>query len=336
MDIFAEATLLEILEGLRKISFDDMLFIYLLLIVIPALIILIYIASLFKKKAAMKFSNLAIIKKAAGQKRFRIRNNIATALFILILASLLVALADPHIPLKQEKEGVNVVLVIDVSGSMKAQDFKPNRIEAAKASAEILLENLKSKDNAGIVLFESGATTAAYLSPFKDKVIDKLRSVSAKDGKTAIGDGLSLGVDMAASIPNKKKVVILLSDGTNNAGVITPDEAVKFANINKIQVHTIGVGSDEPVALGRDWFGRTVYADPVDEGTLKAIAKATDGTYYKSVDEKTLGEIYSKIGENIEREKEPASIKDWFIALSVIFLILSLIIRYGPKRIISF
>jgi Ca-activated chloride channel family protein len=130
-------------------------------------------------------------------------------------------------PLENVKEGVNIVLVLDGSGSMAATDYTPTRLESAKNAAEILIESLEPNDHAGIVLFESGATTVSYLTPFKEKTLDDLSAIRQRDGATAIGDGLVLGVDMANSIPNKKKVVVLLSDGDHNAGVVTPNEAVQ-------------------------------------------------------------------------------------------------------------
>lgn len=287
-----------------------------------------------KKKHAIKFSHLGFIKSALGDKKHSKKSDMLFYLSLLVLALMIIGLSNPHIPLKQTKEGVNVVLVLDVSGSMKAQDYNPNRLESAKDSAEILLKSLNPKDHAGIVIFESGATTAAYLSPYKDKVIDKLRAISVKEGSTAIGDGLSLGIDMAASIPNKRKVVILLSDGVNNAGIISPTEAIGFAKANKIQVYTIGMGSDGKVVLGYDWMGNPQYAD-LDETTLKTIAQETGGKYFKSINSKTLNDIYDNISKDIEREKEEVNIKDWFFIASLISFLVYLYLRFGGKRIIQ-
>ena len=287
-----------------------------------------------KKHEAMKFSNLSFIKSALGSKKKMKRSDILFYLSLLMIFFIIVGFAEPHIPLKQTKEGVNVVLVLDVSGSMKADDYKPNRMEAAKLSAEILLESLDPKDHVGIVIFESGATTASYLSPFKERVIEKLRNIKRKDGQTAIGDGLSLGIDMAISIPNKKNVVILLSDGVNNAGVISPDKAIEFAISNNIQVYAIGMGSSGQVVLGYDWFGRPQYAE-LDEGTLIKIAESTGGKYFKSVDSKTLGDIYSNISDDIQREKEETNIKDWFFFFALVVLLIQMYLRYGKGRIIQ-
>ncbi len=304
----------------------------LLLLIIPV-IYYAYTIHLQKKRAsALKFSNIGIIKEASGKKH-SLRQNLPFYILLFAITLLITGLADPHIPLKQAKEGVNVVLVIDNSGSMQASDYTPTRLEAAKRAAAILIRNLDSKDNVGIVVFESGATTAAYLTPYKDKALEKLKAVEPREGKTAIGDGVALAVDMATSIPNKKKVVILLSDGVNNAGVVSPGEAVVFARTLDIQVNAIGMGSVEPVVLGYDFFGRPQYAE-LDEATLKAIATETGGQYYKSVDDSTLDEIYANISQNIERVREETSIKDWFFAASLVVLIVYLYVIYGKYRII--
>ncbi|RLG29168.1 aerotolerance regulator BatA [Methanosarcinales archaeon] len=304
----------------------------LLLLTIPAIYYLYTVHQKKKRASSLKFSNLSIIKEASNNKT-SIRRNLPFYILLLAIILLMLGLANPHIPLKQVKEGVNVVLVIDDSGSMQAADYTPTRLEAAKRSAAILVRNLDSKDNVGIVVFESGATTAAYLTPYKDKALEKLKTIEPRQGKTAIGDGLALAIDMATSIPNKKKVVILLSDGVNNAGVVSPAEAVQFAKTKKIQVNTVGMGSVEPVALGYDFFGRPQYAE-LDETTLKAIATETGGRYYKSVDDKTLDEIYSGISQKIKRVREETSVKDWFFGAALVVLLVYLYLIYGKYRII--
>ncbi len=303
------------------------------LLIIPIIYYTYKIIIQKKKRQAMKFSNISFIKSALGKNKSK-RNQILFYLSLAILSCMIIGFANPHIPLTQSKEGVNVVLVIDVSGSMQATDYKPSRIQAAKTSAEILIKSLKTNDEIGIVTFQTGATTASYLTPYKDKALEKLKSITVKNGKTAIGDGLSLGIDMATSVANKKNVVILLSDGVNNAGIISPAEAILFAKNNKIQVNTIGLGSNQPVILGYDWMGHPQYSK-LDEATLQTIAQETGGKYFKSVDSKTLSEIYKSISKDIKRRKEQTNIKDWFFALALILILIQLYLRYGGKQIIS-
>ncbi|MFP4111493.1 MAG: VWA domain-containing protein [Candidatus Woesearchaeota archaeon] len=302
-----------------------------LLLIVPILYYLYRMMLSKKKQQAMKFSHIGFVKSALGDKKKLSRTNMLFYLSLLAIALMIVGFSDPHIPLEQEKEGVNVILVIDISGSMQATDYDPTRLEAAKESAEIVLKSLKPNDHAGIVVFESGATTAAYLSPFKNKVISKLESIATREGRTAVGDEISLGVDMATSIPNKKKVIILLSDGVNNAGVISPEEAIAFAKASKIQTYTIGMGSEEPVVLGYDWFGNPQYAE-LDEATLKLIAEQTGGKYFKSVDTKTLDDIYKNISEDIEREEEETPIGKWFFGAALIVLFIQIYLRYSSKH----
>jgi len=309
----------------------------LLLLLIVPLAFALYLDYCKKKKAlAIKFSSVGIIKKADS--KTAVRANLPFALLLLATTLIIFGLADPHIPLKDLKEGVNVVIVIDDSGSMSANDYQPTRLEAAKVASETLIKSLQEKDNLGIVIFESGVTTAAYLTPYKEKAIEKLHAIEQKMGKTAIGDGLSMAVDMATSIPNKKRVIVLLSDGANNAGVISPDDAIAYAKTNNIQVNTVAIGSDKPAQMivGYDFFGNPAYgpADPVDEATLQKIASETGGIYHKSVDADTLNQVYKNMGENIEREWEDTDIKDWFFAAALAVMVINIYLIYGKYRIV--
>ncbi len=287
-----------------------------------------------KKQEAMVFSHIGFMKTALGGRAGSGRPRQLFILALVTLGCIIIGLADPHIPLEQAKEGVNVILVMDDSGSMQATDYQPTRLEAAKQSAMRLIQQLDDKDYVGVITFETGATSAAYLSPDKDRVASKLRAIEQKDGATAIGDGLALAIDMAESIPNRKKVVILLSDGVNNAGVIPPEQAMQFAKDKGIQVFTIGLGSEQPVILGYDFFGTPQYAT-LDEQILQKIASETGGEYYKSVNDRTLAEIYANLNKEIKREKEETSIKDVFFVIAMILIVSELVLRYGRRRIIQ-
>jgi len=287
-----------------------------------------------KKQEAMVFSHIGFMKTALAGRTGSMRPRMLLFISLAALGCIIIGLADPHIPLEQAKEGVNVILVMDISGSMQATDYQPTRLEAAKQSAEVLLKQLDDKDYTGIITFESGATSAAYLSPDKERVVTKLRGIEPKEGATAIGDGLALAIDMAESIPNRKKVVILLSDGVNNAGVIPPAQAMQFAKDEGIQVFTIGLGSEQPVILGYDFFGNPQYAS-LDEDTLRSIATETGGQYFRSVSDKTLSDIYANLNKEIKREKEETSIKDMFFFAGLILIVGEILLRYGRRRIIQ-
>ena len=310
------------------------LYVLLSLIIIPVFYFLYkkYVES--KKSTALKFSTLLTVKASANT-NFLLRKHLPFILMITSMGLIIVGLSEPTYPLENIQEGVNVVLVIDGSGSMSAEDYYPTRLEAAKNAAEILINSLSTNDHAGVIVFADGATTASYLSPFKEKTISDLHAIEQTRGSTALGDGLALGVDMASSIPNKNKVVILLSDGEHNAGFLSPDDAIGLALIKNIQVNTIAMGSSEPVLLAVNPIsGQPTYAG-VDEDTLIKIAHYAGGKFYKSVDNSSLEEIFSTLGDNIDREVEQLSIKDWFFIPAVVLLALNVYIIYGRYKIIA-
>ena len=117
---------------------------------------------------------------------------------------------------------------------------------------------------------------------------------------------------MVSSILDKKRVIILLSDGIHNSGVVSPEQATQYAILNNVQVHTIGIGSNEPVYLRDDIYGDPQYAE-LDEQTLQDIASSTGGNYFKSLDEQGLNEILLELNTNLEYETELSTIRDWFI-----------------------
>ena len=217
---------------------------------------------------------------------------------------------------------------------MAATDYSPTRLAAAKDAISNLVSKIGPQNNVGVILFESGATTISYLSPDKEKTVNAIASIDQGQGATAIGDGLALGIDMASSIPDKRGVVILLSDGVHNSGLVTPEEAIEYAKINRVQIYSIGLGSAEPVFLRDDIYGEPQYAE-LDEDTLVRIAQETGGNYYKSIDEKTLHEIFFTLNSNLEYEMEFSTIRDWFIAAAIGLLLIDAYIIYGRYRIVA-
>jgi len=309
------------------IEFGNIKYIWFGLLLLILFIIIYQLKIKNKKFISKQLSTSKILQKTIKKKS--IKENLITILILISILSLFISLADPMVRLSNSKEGVNVVLVIDSSGSMQAKDFKPNRIESAKESAISFIKQLAIKDNVGVVSFSDSTRIVSFLTNDKEKAIEKTKSIKSGGG-TAIGDGLAMGVDMVTSIPNKKKLIIFLSDGEQTSGQISIDDAILYAKSEGVTVYSIGVGSKKNVVLGYDWFGRPQYAK-LDEESLNKIAINTGGEYYRATDSLSLKEIYEKLPDKIKKEKQLQNIKNWFIYLSIILLIIIFPLKYWKK-----
>ena len=317
-------------EKLMEFGFISALLLFLL---IPLLIFVYYKYNSNKKESIIKFSSLKMIEKT-DVKRNLIRKHIPFVLVIIILSLIIIALANPQIVTIGVEKGINLGIVLDGSESMAATDYKPTRLEAAKNAVNSLVTKISEKNNVGIVLFETGAGTISYLTPVKEKTLSSISSIQQGTGATAIGDGLSLGIDMVSSILEKKRVIVLLSDGIQNSGLISPEQAIQYAIKNNVQIHTIGIGSENPVYLRDDIYGEPQYAE-LDEDTLRNISSSTGGSYFKSLNEQTLNEIIVDLSSNMEYETELSTIRDWFIGSAIGVLVLDMYIIYGRYRIVA-
>mgnify|MGYP001273969624 FL=1 len=311
-----------------EFGFINALFLFLL---IPVLVFIYYKYNSNKKESILKFSTLKIIKKTNAKNNL-IRKHIPFLLIIIVFSLIIIALANPQIVTLGSQKGVNLGIVLDGSESMAASDYEPTRLDAAKRAITSLVTKTSETNNVGVVLFETGAGTISYLTPVKQKTLDSISSIQQGTGATAIGDGLSLGIDMVSSILDKKRVIILLSDGIHNSGLVSPEQATQYAILNNVQVHTIGIGSNEPVYLRDDIYGDPQYAE-LDEQTLQDIASSTGGNYFKSLDEQGLNEILLELNTNLEYETELSTIRDWFIGSAIIILLIDIYIIYGKFRI---
>ena len=313
-----------------EFGFINALFLFLL---IPLLIFIYHRYNSNKKESILKFSSLKVIKKTDVKKHV-IRKHLPFVLVIIILSLTIIALANPQIETAGVQKGINLGIVLDGSESMAASDYKPTRLEAAKNAANSLVEKTSGKNNVGVVLFETGASTISYLTPVKERTLNSISLIRQGNGATAIGDGLSLGVDMVSAILDKKRTIVLLSDGIQNSGLVSIEQATQYAIINNVQVHTIGIGSEKPVYIRDDIYGEPQYAE-LDEDALKNISNSTGGSYFKSLDEQTLNEIVLELSSNIEYETELSTIRDWFIGSAIGLILLNMYIIYGKYRIIA-
>ncbi|MFO1462202.1 MAG: VWA domain-containing protein [bacterium] len=241
-------------------------------------------------------------------------------LLYLSLALLIIGLARPQrgrAETEVTSEGIDIMLAIDASGSMAAMDFKldgeaVNRLTVVKKVVTEFIRQQKG-DRLGMVVFGDEAYTQCPLTLDYDvltQLLDHVEVGIAGDG-TAIGDGLALAVKRLKDLPGKSRVVILLTDGRNNSGSVSPDKAAEIAKAFGVKVYTIGIGTKGPVPFPQPGiFGsRLIYVDlDMDEETLEKIADATGGKYFFATDTKKLEEIYREIGQ---LEKTKAKVKHY-------------------------
>ena len=230
--------------------------------------------------------------------------HVPQALRIAALCLIIVAIARPRSKSETERintEGIDIVLAMDVSTSMLARDFKPDRISAAK---DIAIEFISQRptDRMGIVVFAGESFTQCPLTTDRATLINLMKEVQTdiiEDG-TAIGNGLATAVARLRDSDARSKVIILLTDGVNNCGEITPAMAAGIAKTYGIRVYTIGVGAngDAPYPVQTPW-GIELRNIPVeiDEDLLKDVSKETGGTYFRATDNTKLAEIYSEINQ---------------------------------------
>jgi len=298
-------------------------YLLLLLLVIPLMTVW-YVLRYRKQKPALQFSNISLFKGV--HKTFRQRAY--PLLFILrmvAVGAIVIALARPQSMLSRQEmkvEGIDIVLAMDVSGSMLAEDFKPNRLEAAKKVAADFIDGRKS-DRMGLVVFAGEAFTQVPLTIDHNVLLRQLSSLKdgmMKDG-TALGDGLATAINRIKDSEAKSKVIILLTDGINNQGAVDPQSAAEIAALYNIRLYTIGVGTQglAPYPF-RDPFGRKHYQNiPVelDENLLTQMAQSTtDGQYFRATNKKSLQQIFKQI-DQMEKSKidvtQYAQTKDEYI-----------------------
>jgi Ca-activated chloride channel family protein len=234
----------------------------------------------------------------------------ARGLLVLALGLFIAAMARPqkgYIEETIETEGIDIVLTLDISSSMKAEDFKPNRLGAAKAVAKEFISGRKT-DKIGLVTFSRKAVTQSPLTTDYSllyEFIDTIEIGMIPDG-TAIGNALAESSKRLAGGKEKSKVLILLTDGINNSGEIDPITAAQAAKTLNIKIYTIGVGSmgNAPYPVQDQVFGTRYVSVPVqiDEEVLRTIAQITGGLYFRATDTQKLEDIYREI-DQLEKSK---------------------------------
>lgn len=302
------------------------------LLVIPILIAH-YILRFWKNKPTMSFSNSKWFE-TESYKSWLIHSVFAARLLALTL--MIIALARPQSSDSWQNttsEGIDIVIAMDISSSMLARDFEPNRLEAAK---EVGIEFIKNRfnDRIGLTVYSGESFTQCPLTTDHEKLVNlmsELKNGMIKDG-TAIGMGLANAVNRLKESNAKSKVVILITDGENTAGNIPPLTAAEIASTFGIRVYTIGVGTKGQAPMPyQDMFGNIRYQMApvnIDEKTLTEISDITDGKYFRATDIEKFRSIYAEIDsmektiiEEIKFEKKYEEFLPLaLISLSLLFL----------------
>lgn len=282
----------------------------LLLLLLMPLLIVWYVFRYRKQHSALQFSNIGLFEDV--EKSFR--QKIYPLLYVLRLVALgaiIVALARPQSMLSRQQmkvDGIDIAMAIDVSGSMRAEDFKPNRLEAAKKVASKFIDG-RQNDRIGLVVFAGEAFTQTPLTidhQVLQRQLASIRNGDIKDG-TALGDGLATAINRIKDSKAASKVIILLTDGVNNQGSVDPQSAAEIAAMYGIRLYTIGVGTQGMAPYPfKDPLGITHYQNipvEIDEQLLQNMAESTnDGHYYRATSSKSLSQIFEQI-DQMEKTK---------------------------------
>lgn len=277
------------------------------LIIIPFMIAW-YIFKGRRIQSSITYSSFTIIEKVPKTLRERLRH-LPAALRMMALASLIIALARPQDFSSGENitaEGIDIALVLDISGSMLAEDFKPNRLEAAKKLTDQFIQS-RISDRIGLVIFAREAFTQCPLTidyAVLRNLLAEIKSGMVSDG-TAIGNAIANGVNRLKDSDAESKIMILLTDGVNNAGEVDPISASEIAKTFGIRIYSIGVGTrgEAPFPVQTP-FGIRYQMMPVeiDEPLMQKISETTGGQYFRATNNKALEEIYETI-DKLEKTK---------------------------------
>lgn len=312
---------------------------YFSLLVPAGVFFLLYIRGRIGKEAMLRFSSLKLVKDT-GVRRITFRRLFPAALRLIVLVLLVFALARPQTGTGEEKakqEVIDIMIALDLSGSMATLDFHPdNRLVAAKLEAKRFIEGRKN-DRIGLVVFAGQSFTQCPLTIDHRAVLsllDKVQLGMMEDG-TAIGLGLANAVNRLKNSEAKSKVVILLTDGVNNAGEIDPVTAAGLARQFRVRVYTIGVGREGTslLPIQDPMFGTRLLKveTHIDEAMLQSIADKTGGAFFRAQDERALHEIFKRIDGlertevTIEKYTHYEEQFFWFLWPALFFILLELL-----------
>ena len=315
-----------------------------LLLLLAALPLLALLAGARGHAPAVVYSSLAPLR-ADGRPRRARRGALLLSLLLAGMALLIVALARPQLGKtfsRVQASGIDIMLALDVSGSMLAEDLsigneRASRIEAVKKVTRKFIES-RPNDHIGILCFAGRPYLVSPLTLDHDWLLqnlDRVRLGMVEDG-TAIGSAIASAANRLKDKEAKSKIMVLLTDGENNSGKVPPLTAAEAAKALGIKVYTVGAGThgEAPVPV-QDMFGRTVYRMvpvDVDEKTLKEIAAMTGAEYYRATDGKSLGEIFQQIDKmekstvELDQYKQYRDLFAWFLAPGFALIVIEVVL----------
>lgn len=302
------------------------------------------------KSPAFLYSSVRLLDGLAGVRRSR-TGQLLLAMRWLGLAALIAALAQPQLTSSEttiEASGVDIVVALDLSGSMRAEDFqlkgeRVNRLTMAKSVLQTFIHN-RPNDRIGLVAFATEAYTAAPLTldhDFLDQNLERLELGAIQEQSTAIGSALSTAINRLRDVDSKSKIIVLMTDGQNNAGHIEPLVAADAATALDMKVYTIGVGTHGEAPVPTYIMGQKVYRRQrvdIDEETLQAIADKTGGRYYRADNADRFRSIYEEIDELetteavVQKFTEYEELFPWFIGTGLGLLLLELLLQHTVWR----
>lgn len=297
----------------------DWPYLLLSLILVPLLIGGYLLMQRRRNAYAVRFTNLELLETVVPR-RPGIRRHLPAALFLVGISALLVSLARPNAVVALPRNQSAVVLVVDVSTSMTANDLQPTRLAASQRAALSFVDALPADSQVGVVAFSSGASVVAPISNDREAARQAINRLIANGG-TAIGDGLNVALDQLAAIAPDESgdrppfKVVLMSDGQSNAGM-PPLQAAQRASQEGVQVDTVGIG----VRGANPTIGNRQSVS-LDEATLQQVATATSGTYYYAEDAQSLEAIYRNLGSQIRWVWEHTEITALVSAAGIFFLL---------------
>jgi len=281
-----------------------------------------------RPRYAARFTNLDLLANVVRETP-QWRRHVPPALFCLALAALAVALARPHATIAVPRERAAIMLVTDVSGSMKADDVAPDRLTAARAAGLRLAETLPDEVRLGLITFSQVAAVQVPLTTQREPLGDALAGLEAEGG-TAMGDGLAAAIDALEDVARGREegkpppaAIVLLSDGENTVGLTQPLDAAQRAAQLGIPVYAVALGTDEGEIsqIPPGGFLPQTIPVPPDRETLAQIAEITGGRAFEALDADRLGEIYERLGSRIATERQERELTAGFAAGGILLLL---------------